>query len=422
MNQDNSLQETVAYNNRPNTHQLHFEDLVFQGKAGLEELNDKIEGFENQLLGNSKDINTSTKVDGSPAVILWSKFEGYPDNSICLKSFVNSENNCLSSFEDVDEKYGDRPEMAEKLKCALQLAKYIPEGEAWQGDCLFTSDSTSYQTIEGVDYITFQPNKIVYCIPSYSPAFEKVEEAEFGIAFHTIYKNVGNGQKRQYFNVDLSRVQAPEQFYLMTVALNASKDLKDYNFDKVHDLYEELKVLEQTLKSSPEYENLVQNDAFMKFWETFENKKIADEKNLTIDVDTFFDELWGYIEEKQTIEFQKKLTNLKTVRGKSGAIDKWVDSVQYMSTFLKENKQILTTLIKAFNKVVDIKMCFWEGFKSTYTSDYDQFYLSKTKGYIPADMEGIAMSDNEGNIVKIVDRTTFSSNNRNPDLTSGWEH
>lgn len=36
-------------------------------------------------------------------------------------------------------------------------------------------------------------------------------------------------------------------------------------------------------------------------------------------------------------------------------------------------------------------------------------------------MEGVRMSDQDGNIVKIVDRTNFSSYNRDPDIVGGWE-
>ena len=417
-----TLQEQVPYNNRPNTHQLHFEDLVFQGTAGLKELNDKIESFEQTLIGKDMGLNTKIKLDGSPSVILWSSFEGYPDNSICLKSFVNGAANCLSSIDDIMEKYGDRPEMSEKLICALSLAKYIPAGEAWQGDCMFTHSTISYQEIEGIDYVTFQPNKIVYCIPLYSDSINQITEAEFGIAFHTIYRNAGNGQKRQYFDVDVTKLQAPDQFYLMSVNLQASTNPEDYNFDEVKQLYTQLKDVEQKLTSTVDYETLIHNVGFMKFWETFENKKIADEQSVTIDPDTFFEELWDYIDEKQTADFQKKISNLKTVKGKSGAIDKWVTAIEDMHNILTSNKQIIAYLIEAFNCAAKIKMLFWNGFKSTHKGEYDQYYLSKIQGYIPADMEGIAMSDSEGNIVKIVDRTAFSANNRNSDITSGWEH
>ena len=87
-------------------------------------------------------------VHNSPALFCYSKFPGYPDNSICLKSFVANANNVLSSEEEIEERYGDRAEMAEKLKFGLELAKYIPEGECWQGDCLFTQRDLKEQEID----------------------------------------------------------------------------------------------------------------------------------------------------------------------------------------------------------------------------------------------------------------------------------
>lgn len=136
-------------------------------------------------------------VHNSPALFCYSKFPGYPDNSICLKSFVANANNVLSSEEEIEERYGDRAEMAEKLKFGLELAKYIPEGECWQGDCLFTQRDLKEQEIEGTKYLTFQPNKIVYAFSEDNEGYEKVRDAAFGIAFHTIYKAGKGGGKTQ---------------------------------------------------------------------------------------------------------------------------------------------------------------------------------------------------------------------------------
>lgn len=392
------------------------------GPDGLAELNNKIESFEAQLYGEDRGLNNTTKIDGSPAVFVWSKFPGYPDNSICLKSFIDNANNCMTSLDEIFEKYHDRPDMCKKLENALMLAKYIPEGECWQGDCLFTHDTLKEQTIEGIEYITFQPNKIVYAIPQTSPSYETIKDAEFGIAFHTIYKDDGHGGKTQSFRVDLERVQAPKCFYLMSVALNLDNSNDPFQMNEIHNLYTRLQSVEVKLNANPAYADLTDNQAFMGFWNTFENKKIADERNVTLNEDTVIEELWDYIEAKQTAEFTNKLQNLKTVKGKLGAIDKWVDAVAEMKALLTNNNQLIVYMVQAFNLAAQIKMHYWEGFKSAYKSDYDQYYLSRTKGYIPADMEGIAMSDSEGNVVKVVDRTTFSSYNRDPDIMAGWEH
>ena len=62
---------------RLNQHMTHFEDLVLLGTSGLDELKNKIDNI------TSIDINYTAKIDGAPAVTIWSTFEGYP--SIWLK-------------------------------------------------------------------------------------------------------------------------------------------------------------------------------------------------------------------------------------------------------------------------------------------------------------------------------------------------
>ena len=407
---------------RANVHQTHFEDLILLGKSGLEELNDKIEKFLSTKSGKDVGLNTTCKIDGSPSLFCYSKFPGYPDNSICLKSFVANANNVLSSEEEIEERYGDRAEMAEKLKFGLELAKYIPEGECWQGDCLFTQRDLKEQEIDGTKYLTFQPNKIIYAFSEENEGYEKVRDSAFGIAFHTIYKAGKDGGKTQSFRVDPERLKGiPDYFYIMSPAINSAKSNSNFDIKAINDKYDALKKAEQALTSDELYEDLVHNDAFMDYWNTFENANLADKKATNIDEEKFFDELGDYILEKQTKEFQKKYQNLKTAKGKSGAIDKWVESVAELKDILMKHRKTLENMVRALNLAADIKMLLWAGFKDTHT-DYSTFYKSRTKGFFKADMEGIAMSDADGNIVKIVDRSAFSSYNRDPDIMAGWEH
>lgn len=401
---------------RANTHQTHFEDLIMLGEGGIEEFNDKIEKF----MSGDSEMNYTTKIDGSPALFVWSKFPGYPDNSICLKSFVANANNCMSSVEEIDSKYGNRPDMAEKLKYGLEIAKSIPENECWQGDCLFGANDKKVENIRGKEYVTFHPNKIVYAFSEENASFEKVVNSSFGIAFHTIYRPNGDGGKSQSFRVDASRLKnLPNDIFVLSPALNYSQD--QFDKSKLKTLYENLRELEDELLSDDAYHGITSNDAFMAYWNTFENANIADKRKTTLDIRTFFHDLWEYIDEKQTKEWTKRNLSLKTVKSRSAAYDKWVDSVQEMHEFLKHNKDTLVKMVQAFNLAADIKMELWNGFKGT-KNDYSTFYKSRTKGILDADMEGIAMSDADGNIVKIVDRSEFSANNRDNDIVSGWEH
>ncbi len=403
---------------RLNTHQTHFEDLVLLGPDGLEELNDKIEGTIDTLENESGRLNLTTKIDGAPAMICWSSYPGYPDNSIALKGFISGPQNAISSPDQVDAKYGDRPGMSQMLKYGLELAKHIPAGEAWQGDCLFVSDTKREEEINGKDYITFQPNKIIYAFSEDNPGYEKVKNADFGIAFHTIYTGE---DKKQSFKVDASKLNVPSNIYIMSPSLNKPTDKKVFSLDKVKSQFDKLENLEQKLLSNFDYEDLVNNRVFMNYWNTFENANLADKKAVTINENNFINDLKEYIKAKRTKEYETQVGKLKTDAGKEKAKTKYEQDLVDLQELVETNKELLTTLVQTLNCAATIKMLLWQGFKQTQF-DYNTFYRSRTKGYIPGEMEGVAMSDQDGNIVKIVDRSTFSSYNRDPDIMSGFEH
>lgn len=404
---------------RANTHQTHFEDLALLGPDGIAEIDDKIKRFLDTTKGEDVGLNTTTKIDGAPAVICYSKFTGYPDNSICLKSFVANANNVLSSEDDIKAKYGDRPSMVEKLIYCLQLAKLIPTGEAWQGDCLFSTDDKKVENIHGKEYITFQPNKIVYAFSEDNPGYENVKNADFGIAFHTVYKDDGDGGKSQSFRPATDKVEWPSWAYIMSPALSVDKS--NFNIEEIEKTKNDFEEQSMELIKDPAYNDLVHNEVFMQYWNTFENANIADKKQVEIDPKTVINDLSEYVAEKQTAEFQKKFGSLKTNKGKMGAIDKWAGAVAELKEIIDYNEETIYKLVKVLNTAARIKMMMWSGFK-TANHDYSTFYKSRSKGIIDANMEGVAMSDADGNIVKIVDRTEFSSANRDPDIMAGWEH
>ena len=341
---------------RLNSHQQHLEDLVLFGKEGLNELNDKIDKFLRRFEGKQGELNLSQKIDGAPALFCWSKFPGYPDNSIALKGFTSGSNTALSSNEQIDTKYGDRPDMAEKLKLGLQLARYIPEGEAWQGDCLFSHDDIKEEEIDGQFYLTFQPNKIVYAFKESDPNYESVKNADFGIAFHTIYKANENGEKVQSFNVDPKRIDAPDNFYIMSPAISASNNKDDYNVDNLESTYEGLKTAEQALINDPAYEDLINNQVFMSYWNTFENSNLADKKQANLNVATLIKDLKSYVKDKQDKEYAKKLDKLKTDKGRQSATDKYNKDVQELSDLIENNTKTILNFVNALNLAANIKM------------------------------------------------------------------
>ncbi len=392
---------------RLNTHMAHFEDLVLFGKEGLEEIKYKIDNIL------SDNIIFTEKIDGAPAVICWSHFEGYPDNSICLKSFVKGNNNVISSEEDIIEKYGDRPEMAKKLAYCLELARLIPKGEAWQGDCLYTESTLKHQEILGQEYITFQPNKVIYAVSEDSPAYQKIANSAFGICFHTIYTgNLNN--KKQSFKVDLPRLfDVPGDIYIMTPTIERPTRLPN-----ISTLYNKFINLKARLEDDPSYEQLLNNPMFIKYWNLFENKFISDKAVITLDLNTFKDELNNFISNRLASDYEKKQNTLKTDKGREKAKSAYEQSLIDLNTLLKENDLLLTTLVDCLNTVAEIKMKLIATFPTK--KDFSTFFNSASKGYITTSGEGIAMSDLDGNVVKLVDRSTFSNANRDDDILRGF--
>ena len=52
----------------------------------------------------------------------------------------------------------------------------------------------------------------------------------------------------------------------------------------------------------PEYEVLINNELFMKYWNTFENNSLADKKAINIDINMFYDDLIAYVNSKREKE------------------------------------------------------------------------------------------------------------------------
>lgn len=402
---------------RKNLHQTHMEDLVLLGKEGINELNNHILNFTKRLKGR-EGAYLSTKIDGAPALFCIHNVDGYPETCVGIKSVLNNPNNAYSTPEEIDAKFGDRPSIADKMKYALELAKSIPNGEVWQGDCLF-SGQPKEQEINGKHYVTFQPNKILYAFSEDNAGYEKIKNSVFGIAFHTRYIRSGDGWK-QSFNVNPEVLtNVPDNFYIMSPALNMNS-IDDYDMSAFTNKVKELDKLEEALLSDPAYEELVNNDVFINYWNTFENKFISDKKRTTLDVNTFFNDLKSYVAKVQADAYDKKMSTLKTDRGRINATSKYAEEVEEMENLLDSHKEVLVKLVKTINCASEIKMIMLAGLKKI-KHDYSTFATTVDSVEEVGD-EGIAMSDADGNIVKLVDRSEFSNINRDPKYLAGFQH
>src|SRR5574344_339123 len=93
-----------------------------------------------------------------------------------------------------------------------------------------------------------------------------------------------------------------------------------------------------------------------------------------------------------------------------------------LNNIIINNKAVLITLVETLNTAANIKMIILEGLNKS-PANFKSFLRRKSTGdYIDSTGEGISMSDLDGNIVKLVDRSSFSNANRDPDFESGFDH
>lgn len=171
-------------------HLTHLEDLILDGAAGASEAVEILGSFGDMLEngGVSSALNVTVKWDGAPSVVFG------PDPAdgrffVATKSAFNKTPKLMKSLQDIQDMYGSGG-LGEKLRaCFTELALLQPK-QVLQGDLLFTDDTTT-QTLDGVSYVTFRPNTILYAVDVNSHLGERIRRATLGIVIHTMYVGAG---------------------------------------------------------------------------------------------------------------------------------------------------------------------------------------------------------------------------------------
>lgn len=424
---------------RLNLHQTHLEDLVVLSKEGMSELLSKSRNLVDMMTSKMPESNltVTTKIDGAPALVVWTQYEGLPSPGVSLKGFMNSKEAgqaadlCFSTKEEILEKYPDRPNMTSMMIPILEALKdgsfRIPDGEAWQGDLLFCHDSLGKLDIDEGDYITFQPNTILYAVPTDSETAKKIEHCAAGAAFHTRYTGP-IGALKQTFNLDVNRdaLSLPDNLYIIdaqipnfTEQVQLSPEEAARAEEYIDELQEAYSVL--TGPMSREYEALCANEVFIKmYFQTFQNKNIADAQKALFDEEDFLDNLETYCRNKIDKELTTKLGKLKTDKGKESAKAKSAELAKEILGIIEDNAEVMQWICSATNSAAMLKKVLMDKMTQAKMA-FDVFYRT-TAGVQKGTQEGLAVSDDDGNIVKLVDRTCFSFHNRDANTVKGWEH
>lgn len=387
-----------------NVHMEHIEEIIFvSGPTGAREAIKVLSDFRDQLSGKSTGkMVCQTKHDGAPAVIAGID----PEDGkffVGTKGVFNKNPKIIKEPGDI-EKLGYKGGLADKMKIAL---KYLPQlgiTDVLQGDILFTPEDLKQETIEGEDYITFQPNTILYAVPVKSDLAKQIKKAKLGLVWHTLYsgKSIPDMDLSYNFNIDRLK-KTPDVWYDDTF-------YKDVSGAVLLNSDEESTITDKLNKATKALSSIKENDLknFVKIQEEYKKKgwSLNNFMNFNIRNNTITDSAKDYISWLED-KLNKDVAKLKTEAGRTKKAAANKEVINTLTGYVKMIDQIIEyqkNLIIAKNLIVQ-KMNFGlNSMKKTFIRTQDGYKVTGAEGFVAINHLGT-------NGIKLVDRLEFSRMN-----------
>jgi len=394
-----------------NVHMEHVEDLIFnEGVVGARKAVFFLRDLKNMLGGHSnKRINVTVKWDGAPAI-----FAGVDPAD---GQFFVAKKGVFNKTPDIYKKPGDLAKLSPELKSKFTIAlKELPKlgitKGVYQGDLMFTKGDLKVERIDGKPYYTFQPNTIVYAVPTNSALGKSIKRANLGVVWHTTY----TGNSLQNMSASFGK----------TITNKLTKTASVWQDDAT---YKDVTGTATFTKRETEILNKMLSDAGRLFRSTPASmlNAIAEDEDLKIRIKTYNNskvrEGKPFANPRQHVRglynfinawYQKEIDSKKTLRGKKTWEDK--RSVVMAKVFSRAND--LVKLFTLMNQLVVMKLVIIN--KLNKASDLGTF-LRTASGLKVTNHEGFVAIDDINGAVKLVDRLEFSRANFSPDILKGWQ-
>ena len=401
-----------------NLHLEHLEDEIINGgiDGGRSAIN-FLKSLRDMLDGNAQGkMNMTVKWDGAPAV-----FAGIDPSDgkffVAKKSVFNAVPLLYKSIAEIDADTKLSDTLKDKFKISFTEFSKLGIKGVLQGDLMFTND-TENKTLGGKDYVTFQPNTLVYAAERSSKLGKSISSAKVGVVWHTTYKGKDLPSMTASFGANISGLKNIPSVWMddatykdvsgsakfttsETTAINGIMSTVGRKFKKIKagDLKTFLEIQNKTLTKG------LAGASF----KTYLNSYIREGQNIS----TKGMKNLGYSMYVKKYFDEKVIMKLKTEKGRAAKEeirDKVVakllklDSVAYAIVDFME--EIITAKSLIVNKLNNIKQM-------------TDIFVRVDGGYKVSNPEGYVAIDTSGNAVKLVDRMEFSYNNFN--AAKAWD-
>ena len=394
-----------------NTHMTHIEDMVIDGGVnGARSAIFALRDLRDMLAGHTNDTKQVTvKWDGAPAV-----FAGIDPSDgkffVAKKGIFNKNPMVYKSVKEV--KADTKGDLAAKLTVAFQeLSKLGIKKGVYQGDIMFTKKDLKKQTIDGVKYVTFHPNTIVYAVPE--EAAQEIMKAKIGVVWHTYYQGATFEKMSASFGVSVAAFKTVRTVWQKSANfpdISGLATLSKKDTDEITKHISNAGKLFQKIASST-LTDVATNTDINLYINTFRNTKVRSQEDVT-DSKAYVDELIKWI----SLRYDTEKERLKSDAGKDRKEQAKLDALEFFSD---ENKSGLISMFDMQNELVMAKKKLLTHLDSmdsinTFVKTKDGFRVTGAEGYV-------AIDHLTNGAVKIVDRMEFSYNNFSKDIIKGWE-
>ena len=397
----------VLLSEAKNTHMTHIEDqVIYGGVNGTRQAINALRELRNMLQGKTSG-SLSVKWDGAPAI-----FAGIDPSDgkffVAKKGIFNKNPKVYKTKADVDaDTSGD---LQDKLNAALEELPALGIKGVIQGDFLFGPGDLTKQKIDGVPYVTFHPNTIVYAVPTNQA--RELLNARIGIVWHTSYSGDSFENMTASYGVNVAGLRKTRKVWSQDAML---RDVNVATMNKqetaaVDGYLSQAGKLFQKISSStlrelgdkPELQRLIEqyNNTFVR-----KGALIPDSRRHTLGLQKWITE-----------RFKAEKAKRSSTQGKKAQEKKLNDM---MSFFSKKNTASLIAMFELQKSLVNAKLILID--KLNTLSQIDTFVQTR-RGYEVTGQEGfVAIDKLGGDAVKLVDRMEFSYNNFSPEILKGWD-
>ena len=393
-----------------NLHLEHIEDEILNfGVPGGRAAINFIQSLRDMFAGQSKGkVDISVKWDGAPAI-----FAGIdPEDGkffVGTKGVFNKNPKLVKSPADVKNFSAG---LQDKLTLAYNHLSKLGIKNVIQGDMMFTQADLEKTSIGGEEYITFQPNTIVYAVPANSQFAQRIKSAKIGVVWHTTYTG-GNtlADMSASFGADVSGLKRSKNVWFddasyrdvsgkMLFTQKETTEITRY-LSRAGKVFQ--KIDSRALKNFLDMQDKLAGSAVGSSFKTYNNtkvragEKVTDPRAHARGYAKYFEEWWrtkqiDVAKQEKTKKLKEKIMkeHLKVIRQTAPTIRQ---VVEYQGHILDAKHFIVNKLDTGARRLA-----------KTFIKTKTGYKVTPDEGYVVVDRM-------KGNAVKLVDRLEFSYNN-----------